>query len=146
MKRDYEIYIYGAQGVSTLVMHSIHFNDVAAIRRAKTFAGDRPFEVWCDFEHADLNRSLASTLVFRSFAPARTPMSPRSNSIVGKDEALRANKYEIRLCSPAHKPLLFAGAFVTEDQASEFARNLLHRHKEMLYAEVWRGMKLLRQV
>jgi hypothetical protein len=46
----------------------------------------------------------------------------------------------------ANRPLLFAGAFVTEDLALEHARRLLNRHKEMDYAEVWRGMKLVRQV
>lgn len=146
MKRDYEFYIYGETGAPTLVVHSVHFNDIAAIRRARVFAGERPFEVWCDFEHAELNKPLASTLVFRSFSKLQNSMSPSVHEITNRDIAQWASKYEFRLCSPSRMPLLFAGAFATDDQASDHARNLLHRHHEMLYAEVWRGMKLLRQV
>jgi hypothetical protein len=145
MKRDYEIYIYGKTGVPTLVLHSIHFNDVAAIQRARTFAGDRRFEVWSDSHDHALDQSLASTLVFRSFVPPQNPVSFNLRSLAN-NLANRAEKYEFRLCSSPNKHLLFAGAFASEDQALEHARRLLNRHKEMDYAEVWRGMKLVRQV
>jgi hypothetical protein len=38
-----QIYIYGEPSVPALVLHSTHFNDVAAIQRERTFAGERRF-------------------------------------------------------------------------------------------------------
>lgn len=143
MKRDYEIYIYGEPGVPTLVLHSIHFNDVAAIEKARMFAGERRFEVWSDA--LGLDQSFAGTLVFRSFLPRQNPVCFNLRSLPN-NLANQAEKYEFRLCATAHKPLLFVGAFASDDQAMEHARKLLSRHREMEYAEVWRGMKLIRQV
>jgi len=143
MNRDYEIYIYGEPGVPALVLHSIHFNDVAAIQRARTFAGERRFEVWSD--NLGLDQSLVGTLVFRSFVPSQNPVCFSLRSFANT-LANQAEKYEFRLCSTANKALLFVGAFASEDQAMEHARKLLSRHREMDYAEVWRGMKLIRQV
>ena len=143
MKRDYEIYIYGEPGVPTLVLHSIHFNDVAAIEKARTFAGERRFEVWSEI--LGLDQSFAGTLVFRSFVPRQNPVCFNLRSLPNSP-ANQAEKYEFRLCSTGKKPLLFVAAFVSEDHAVEHARKLLNRHREKQYAEVWRGMKLIRQV
>ena len=145
MKRDYEIYIYAEEGVPTLILHSIHFNDVAAIQRARTFAGLRRFEVWSDTHDGVLDQGLPSALVFRSFVPQPNAACLRVRTLPN-NLASRAEKYEFRLCSKANEPLLFAGAFATDDLAFEHARRLLIRHNEMDYAEVWRGMKLIRQI
>jgi hypothetical protein len=129
-----------------LIVHSLHFNDLAAIRRARTFAGDRRFEVWCERSEGDLERSLASSLVFRSF-PAKPAVTPNpAGRIVNTEPFKRAQGYEFRLRSPKNKPMLFAGAFPSDDEATEHARRLLYRHSDMLFAEIWRGMKLVRQV
>ena len=127
--RDYEFRIFGATGAVSLIVHSCHLTDSAAIRSAKAFAGAAPFEVW-----RDLERLLPK--------PARLPkMTVRLAEQEGKTVL-----YDFKLSSPRHEPLLFAAAFVTDDQAVEHARRLLKRHAEMAGCEIWRGMHLLRQV
>ena len=127
--RDYEFRIFGAKGGVSLIVHSCHLTDSAAIRSAKAFAGTAPFEVW-----RDLERLLPK--------PVRLP---RSNVRLAGQES-KTKLYEFKLSSPHHEPLLFAGAFVTDDQAVEHARRLLKRHAGMTGCEIWRGMHLLRQV
>ena len=55
--------------------------------------------------------------------------------------------FEIRLreSRPAAS-LLFVTTRKTSDEAVEQARRLLERHPEFQIAEVWNGMKLLREV
>ena len=43
--REYEIRVLSSGHVA-LIVEEIHFNDHAAIRSARKYAGDRPFEVW----------------------------------------------------------------------------------------------------
>ena len=55
--------------------------------------------------------------------------------------------YEIRLLGPACKgPILFNTAVATDEEAADYARRVLQRHPERSRAEVWCGMKLVRQV
>ena len=95
-------YIYGGLRAPTLVLHSIHFNDLSAIQRARTFAGDRRFEVWSDNHDTDLDQSLVSTLVFRSFDPQQNPLtlssrSPANLRSPNNNITARAEQYEFRL-------------------------------------------------
>lgn len=55
--------------------------------------------------------------------------------------------FEIRLrdTQPASS-LLFVALRETDAEAVEQARRLLERHPEYPVAEIWRGMKLLRQI
>jgi hypothetical protein len=55
--------------------------------------------------------------------------------------------FEIRLrdACPAHS-LLFVASRNTDAEAVEHARRLLERHPEYPIAEIWQGMKLLRQI
>jgi len=126
--RDYEFRIFGAKGAVSLIVHSCHLTDSAAIRSAKAFAGSAQFEVW-----RDLERLLPKPI------PRRTPA-------VRLDQDGQTKLYDFKLSSPRHEPLLFAAAFATDDQAVEHARRLLKRHPEMAVSEIWRGMQLLRQV
>ena len=48
--RDYEFRIFSAKGGVSLIVHSCHLTDSAAIRSARAFAGAAPFEVWRDLE------------------------------------------------------------------------------------------------
>ena len=43
--REYEIRVLSS-GHATLIIEQTHLSDHAAIRSARKFAGDRPFEVW----------------------------------------------------------------------------------------------------
>lgn len=43
--REYEIRVLSS-GHATMIIEEIHLNDHAAVRSARKFAGDRPFEVW----------------------------------------------------------------------------------------------------
>ena len=55
--------------------------------------------------------------------------------------------YEIRLLSPSCKgPIILGTVVATDHQAVEYARRALQRHPERDRAEVWHGMKLVRQV
>lgn len=125
--RDYEFRIFGAKGGVSLIVHSCHLTDSAAIRSARAFAGAAPFEVW-----RDLERLLPK--------PVRKP----AVRLIEQEDKTRL--YEFKLSSPRHEPLLFAATFATDDQAVEHARRLLKRHTEMAGCEIWRGMHLLRQV
>ena len=55
--------------------------------------------------------------------------------------------YEIRLLGPSGRaPIILGTVAATDDQAVEYARRALKRHPDRDRAEVWRGMKLVRQV
>ena len=43
--REYEIRVLSS-GHATLIIEQTHINDQAAVRSARKFAGNRPFEVW----------------------------------------------------------------------------------------------------
>lgn len=131
--RDYEFRIFSAKGGVSLIVHSCHLTDSAAIRSARAFAGAAPFEVW-----RDLERLLPK--------PARLAKTPLSGAVRLAEQEGQTKLYEFKLSSPRHEPLLFAAAFATDDQAVEHARRLLKRHSEMAGCEIWRGMHLLRQV
>jgi hypothetical protein len=126
--QSYEFRIFSASGSVSLIVHSCHVSDTAAIRKARTFAGAASFEVW-----RDLERLLPK--------PVSVPgVSDQSSS----DASTRL--YEFKLSSPRAQPLLFAAALTTDEQAADHARRLLKRHPEMSEAEIWRGMHLIRQV
>lgn len=129
--QSYEFLIFGAGGGVSLIVHSCHVNDTAAIKRAKTFAGTASFEVWRDLER------LSPKPAYPSVAEAK-----------GAEHVADASTrlYEFKLSSPRHQPLLFAAALTTDEQAADHARRLLKRHPEMSDAEIWRGMSLIRQV
>jgi len=126
--QSYEFRIFGASGDVSLIVHSCHVSDTAAIRRARTFAGAASFEVW-----RDLERLLPKPV-----------SAPRIADPSGGDANTRL--YEFKLSSPRHPHLLFAAALTTDEQAADHARRLLKRHPEMREAEIWRGMHLIRQV
>lgn len=129
MLQSYEFRIFGASGGVSLIVHSCHASDSAAIRTARTFAGTASFEVW-----RDLERLLPK--------PAGTPSATAGESSSQAGTRL----YDFKLSSPRHQPLLFAAALTTDEQAADHARRLLKRHPEMSGAEIWRGMHLIRQV
>jgi hypothetical protein len=55
--------------------------------------------------------------------------------------------FEIRLVDGRpHKWLLFAAATENDLEAVQFARRLLERHPEFYAAEIWKGMKMVRQI
>jgi len=43
--REYEIRVLSS-GHTTMIIEQTHLSDHAAVRSARKFAGDRPFEVW----------------------------------------------------------------------------------------------------
>lgn len=43
--REYEIRVLSS-GHATLIIEQTHFSDHAAVRAARKYAADRPFEVW----------------------------------------------------------------------------------------------------
>jgi hypothetical protein len=124
--QSYEFRIFGASGGVSLIVHSCHVSDTAAIRKARTFAGAASFEVWRDLE--------------------RLLPKPASAPSVTEQADANTRLYEFKLSSPRHQPLLFAAALTTDEQAADHARRLLKRHPEMSGAEIWRGMHLVRQV
>lgn len=127
--QSYEFRIFGASGGVSLIVHSCHVSDTAAIRRARAFAGSASFEVW-----RDLERLLPK--------PVSAP-----NAMAGESSSDASTRlYEFKLSSPRQQPLLFAAALTTDEQAADHARRLLKRHPEMSEAEIWRGMHLIRQV
>jgi len=137
--QTYEFRIFGAGGGVSLIVHSCHFSDAAAIKTARKFAGVASFEVWRDLE--------------RLLPKAAKPVSPRpvsqratKTSARGIDGDGTTRLYEFKLSSPRHEPLLFAAALMTDDQAADHARALLKRHSGMTGCEIWRGMRLVRQV
>ena len=128
MLQSYEFRIFSASGGVSLIVHSCHVSDGAAIKTARRFAGTALFEVWRDLERLMPKPSAPRVIT----APASSDTSTRL--------------YEFKLSSPRHQPLLFAAALTTDEQAADHARRLLKRHPEMTDAEVWRGMTLVRQV
>lgn len=55
--------------------------------------------------------------------------------------------FEIKLCSGLGKnALIFATLQPDEDAAADFGRAMLERHHNFDLAEIWQGMKMLRQV
>jgi hypothetical protein len=63
------------------------------------------------------------------------------------DPTARATRrYEIRLRTSKGGGRLFAICAATEMEAAEYAKTLLHRHLDCDGAEIWCGMKLIRQV
>ena len=55
--------------------------------------------------------------------------------------------FEIRLVDGRpHKWLLFMTARETDTEAVRYARLLLERHPEFYSAEIWKGMKMVRQI
>jgi len=55
--------------------------------------------------------------------------------------------FEIRLVDGRpHKWLLFATAGENDSEAIQYARRLLERHPEFHTAEIWKGMKMVRQI
>jgi len=55
--------------------------------------------------------------------------------------------FEIRLVDGRpHKWLLFMTARETDTEAVQYARLLLERHPEFYSAEIWKGMKMVRQI
>ena len=55
--------------------------------------------------------------------------------------------YEIRLLGPSCQgPILFNATVATDEEAADYARRALRRHPDRDRAEVWNGMKLVRQV
>ena len=129
--QSYEFRIFGASGGVSLIVHSCHVSDTAAIRRARAFAGTASFEVW-----RDLERLLPK------------PAYPSVTDVMGAEPISHAKTrlYEFKLSSPRGQPLLFAAALMTDEQAADHARRLLKRHPDMTGAEIWRGMILIRQV
>ena len=53
--------------------------------------------------------------------------------------------YEIRLLGPAGA-IVFNTIVATDEEAADYARRTLGRHPERDRAEIWLGMKLVRQV
>jgi len=133
--QSYEFRIFGASGGVSLIIHSCHVSDTAAIRRARAFAGKAPFEVW-----RDLERLLPKPVYPRVLPSVEQVMSAEPASDA------KTRLYEFKLSSPRQQTLLFAAALMTDEQAADHARRLLKRHPEMCEAEVWRGMTLVRQV
>jgi hypothetical protein len=55
--------------------------------------------------------------------------------------------FEIRLVDGRpHTWLLFAMPSETDLEAVQYARRLLERHPEFHTAEIWKGMKMVRQI
>lgn len=144
MKQDYEFRIFSENGTVSLIIHSIHFNDIAAIRSARIFAGNRPFEVWRDLQKISPGtpRAVGGRLTFRSASEPPGTMPAKS----AENTKGQARMYEFRLSAPGHDPLLFAAILMSDDLAADHARTLLKRHGEMDCAEIWRGMNFIRQV
>lgn len=59
---------------------------------------------------------------------------------------LGSRRYEIRLLASNGEVRLFATAVATDLEAVDYAKGLLIRHLDCEGAEVWSGMKLLRQL
>jgi hypothetical protein len=143
--KAYEFRIFGAGGSIALIVHSQHSNDIAAIRSAMAFAKGLPFEVWRASEtdtHSEALNAL-NNLAFRSEgtrAKNALEKEPHSHS----EQSSR--KYEFKLSAPNREQLIFAATLMTDEQAADHARMLLARHIDMTRAEIWRGMKLVRQV
>ncbi|HEX4637161.1 MAG TPA: hypothetical protein VH189_13320 [Rhizomicrobium sp.] len=56
-------------------------------------------------------------------------------------------RFEIRLVDQRPRtPLLFATSLASDSDAVRYARRLLERHPEFYAAEIWKGMKMVRQI
>jgi hypothetical protein len=56
-------------------------------------------------------------------------------------------KFEIRLVNGRpHNWLLFVTDSESDSDAVQFAHRLLERHPEFFVAEIWKGMKMVRQI
>jgi hypothetical protein len=56
-------------------------------------------------------------------------------------------RFEIRLLDQRPRtPLLFASSHESDSEAVRYARLLLERHPEFYVAEIWKGMKVVRQI
>jgi hypothetical protein len=54
--------------------------------------------------------------------------------------------YEIRLLKSNGKIRLFAATVATDGEAADFAKGLLLRHNDCEAAEIWHGIRLVRQL
>ena len=62
-------------------------------------------------------------------------------------QAERENKrYEVRLLTADGRGRLFATAVATDNEAADYAKSLIVRTLDCEGAEVWCGMKLIRQL
>jgi hypothetical protein len=66
-------------------------------------------------------------------------------SMIDPDKHINRS-YEIRLLASNGKVRLFATTVATDAEAIEFARGLLVLHLDCDRAEVWSGMRLVRQL
>jgi hypothetical protein len=48
--QEYEVRVLAARSSPSLIMKTMHFTDIEAIRAGRKIAGDHPFEVWRDME------------------------------------------------------------------------------------------------
>lgn len=149
--QNYEFRIYGARGAVSLIMHSMHFSDPAALHSARTFARDQPFEVWRGLENIAAAYAASRTPTSRGAMPSRSAASqpiPLSSNAPPQLSAAAKTKtvYDFKLSAPGHEPLMFTAMLTTVEEAAEHARRLIKRHSKMTRAEIWRGMKLIRQV
>jgi hypothetical protein len=143
--KGYEFRIFSAVGSISLIVHSQHSNDIAAIRSATAFAKGLPFEVWRASEsdtHSEALNAL-NNLAFRSEGTSAKNAGEKEPSSHSEESG---RKYEFKLSAPNREPLVFAATLMTDEQAADHARMLLTRHRDMTRAEIWRGMKLVRQV
>ena len=66
---------------------------------------------------------------------------------MSQTDLLPATLFEIKLRSAFGKePLVFTTVPLDESAAAEYGRAMLERHDEFDFAEIWQGMRLLRQV
>jgi hypothetical protein len=63
------------------------------------------------------------------------------------DDLLPVTLFEIKLRSDLGKDaLVFTTVQPDESAAAEYGRAMLDRHDEFDYAEIWQGMRMVRQV
>lgn len=65
---------------------------------------------------------------------------------MGKQLTPSLQPYEVRLAGAGVNALIFVTVKETEQQASDYAYDLLERHSKYDHAELWSGMQLLRQI
>jgi len=70
----------------------------------------------------------------------------RGTGIMREATARATQRYEIRLRTSKGGGRLFAICAATDKEAAEYAKSLLRRHLDCEGAEIWCGMKLIRQV
>jgi len=147
MLQDYEFRIYREDGALSLIVHSLHRSDLAAITSALDIACRLALEVWRDADPAASldDRKIAHSrwLAYRSSFSTSTAL-PRFWKLETKTRD-KLRQYEFRLMSPALAPLIFSAFLTSDDRAAEHAHRLLDRYA-MAAAEIWRGMKMVRRV